>query len=83
MGTKPTQRQRRVVDRPEPELWRPDELMTLAEAAALFWPHGPLGVSSLRTAIRDGVLSPVRVAGKLLVTPAAIAAMSAGKPKVP
>ena len=74
----PTNQQRRVEERPDPQQWRSDELLTLPEAAALYWPRGPLGVSSLRTAIRDGVLDATRIAGKLLVTPAAIAAMSAG-----
>lgn len=47
----------RIAQRPRPELWDPDELMTLAEAAAVFFPDGPFSLSSLRTAIRDGDLA--------------------------
>jgi len=49
MATKPP---RRVAARPDPQMWSPGELMTFAEAAALFWPDGPLTASSLRTAFR-------------------------------
>lgn len=66
----------RIAQRPRPELWDPDELMTLAEAAAVFFPDGPLSLSSLRTAIRDGDLAITRVAGKILTTPRAIKEMT-------
>jgi hypothetical protein len=46
----------RVFSRPEPEKWAADELMTLAEAAALFWPDGPVTVPTLRTLVRKGQL---------------------------
>jgi hypothetical protein len=32
----------RVKARPDPAQWEKDETMTLIEAAALFFPHGPL-----------------------------------------
>ena len=41
---------------------------TLAEAVALFFPRGPLTVSSLRNEIRKGRLRATKPAGKLLVT---------------
>jgi hypothetical protein len=34
-----------------------NELMTLVEAAAVFWPEGPLKVRSLRTEIANGSLT--------------------------
>ena len=67
---------KRVVARPDPESWSLDELMTLTEAAALFWPNGPLTVPSLRTAVRDGQLAVAKVAGKFLTTRRQIAEMS-------
>lgn len=67
---------RRVAARPDPQDWGADELMTLAEAAALLWPSGPLTASSLRTAYRAGELEVVMIARKLLVTKAALAAMT-------
>jgi hypothetical protein len=47
----------------------------LPEAAALMWPNGPLTVSSLRTAVRDGQLQVVVVAGKILTNRAALRKM--------
>lgn len=67
---------RRVAARPNPCDWSDDELMTLAEAAALMWPAGPLTASSLRTAYRAGELETVLIARKLLVTKAALARMT-------
>lgn len=67
---------RRVAARPDPRDWTDDELMTLAEAAALMWPQGPLTASSLRTAYRAGELETAMIARKLLVTKAALAAMT-------
>jgi hypothetical protein len=67
----------RIVERPSPVDWKDDELLSLVEAAALFWPHGgPLTATSLRTAVRDGKLEVVEIAGKLLTTKIAIARMS-------
>jgi hypothetical protein len=65
----------RVGERPRPEDWREDEPMTLAEAAALLWPRGPITASTLRTAYRQGDLEVAMVARKLLVTRAQVAAM--------
>jgi hypothetical protein len=63
----------RVRHRPNPQDWADDELMTLAEAAALFFPTGhPLTLSSLRNATRAGQLAIVTVAGKHLTTPRAV-----------
>ncbi len=67
---------RRVAARPNPCDWADDELMTLAEAAALMWPQGPLTASSLRTAYRAGGLETVMIARKLLTTKANLAAMT-------
>lgn len=74
----------RFAQRPRPDLWDPDEPMTLAEAAVDFFPDGPLSLSSPRTAVRNGELAVARVAGKILTTPRAIRQMtkpcSAAKP---
>lgn len=67
----------RIQGRSDPKDWGDDELMTLAEAAALFWPEGPLTTTSLRTAERDNKLEVAHIAGKLLTTKAAIVRMSA------
>lgn len=65
----------RVAERPRVEDWKEDELLTLPEAVALFWPKGPLTVTSLRTAGHEGSLEITVVAGKHFVTPAAIRSM--------
>jgi len=65
----------RVTARPSPAGWEDEELMTLAEAARLYWPHGPITVTTLRTAVRQGDLGIVVLAGKHFTTPAAIRAM--------
>ncbi|MET3694838.1 hypothetical protein [Methylobacterium goesingense] len=65
----------RVAARPSQIEWDDDELLTLPEAAALMWPNGPLTVSSLRTAVRDGQLQVVVVAGKILTNRAALRKM--------
>ena len=62
----------RVEKRPRPEQWVDDEPMTLVEAAAVFFPEGPLTVASLRTTIRRGELAYVMRAGKMLTTPGAM-----------
>jgi hypothetical protein len=50
--------------------------MTLAEAAAVFFPDGqPLTLRSLRTAAGTGALAIAKVAGKSLTTPGAVRAM--------
>jgi hypothetical protein len=71
----------RVRQRPNPEDWSDDELMTLAEAAALFWPQGPLTTTSLRTAVRDRVLDVAEIAGKLLTNKQAVVRMSECRPR--
>ena len=65
----------RARNRSRPEEWRDDELMTLVEAVAVFWPDGPLTVRSLRTEIAKGSLTAERIAGKDLVTPTALKEM--------
>jgi len=62
----------RVAVRPSPDLWAEDELLTLPEAARLFWPDGPLTTTSLRTAARDGTLEIRTVAGRHMTTPSAL-----------
>jgi len=70
----------RVQARPNPEDWREEELMTLPEAAALFWPDGPLTIHSLRVAVRDGALAVAVVAGRYLTNRKSIAEMGACQP---
>jgi hypothetical protein len=48
---------------------------SLKQAVERFFPNGPLTVGSLRTEIKRGRLQVSRVAGKFLVTEAAIAEM--------
>ncbi len=66
----------RVAARPDPAQWRDDELMTLDEAARLYWPDGLLTVKSLRTEVSNGHLAVARIAGKLFTSPAAIKRMT-------
>jgi hypothetical protein len=77
----------RVKRRPNPENWGPDEPMTLIEAVAVFFPDGPLTLSSFRTEIAAERLEVARVAGKDLITPRAIRKMitpcPAAKPNRP
>jgi hypothetical protein len=68
-------RPQRVADRPRSEEWNDDELLTLPEAAALYWPAGPITTNTLRTAGRDGTLAITKVAGKFFTTPMAIRRM--------
>lgn len=70
----------RIQARPSPEQWGEDDLLSLPEAASLFWPEGPLSVSSLRVAVRDGVLPVTVVAGKILTTKRAVLSMSVCHP---
>ena len=69
----------RISERPGPSEWGEDELLTLAEAARLFWPGGPITVTTLRTAVRQGDLDVVVLAGKFFTTPAGIRAMGRGR----
>ncbi len=59
---------KRVRERPDPENWDLDELLTLPEAVALLWPNGPLSVRSLRTASQNGELVMIKIAGKHFVS---------------
>jgi hypothetical protein len=62
----------RLRTRPRADAWGDDELVSLAEAAALFFPFGPLTASSLRAARRRGELACVEVCGRAFTTPRAI-----------
>ena len=74
----------RVLARPTPSDWLDqDEIMTLEEVAAVFWPRGPLTVRSLRTAVRDGRLAVARIAGKIFTSPRAINEMTKCTPDKP
>jgi hypothetical protein len=72
----------RVALRPSPSDWGLDELLTLAEAAALHWPPGPqaarglLTARNLRAAAEAGVLGTVKITRKRLTTRRQIAEMS-------
>jgi hypothetical protein len=65
-----------VEERPDPQQWRADEFLTLDEAAALFWPRGPLRTASLRHAWKKGQLAVAVIARKHLTTRSAIEAMA-------
>jgi ATP-dependent Zn protease len=63
IGTKTRDALQRIDQRPHPDQWSDDELLSLPEAAALFWPDGPLTTASLHTAPRDGQLAVAKSAG--------------------
>ena len=63
---------RRLVGRPAVYQWADDEIVTLEEARALFFPNGPLTVKSLRSAVRLGQLASDSIAGRLYTTPSAV-----------
>ena len=67
----------RVDARPNPAAWQEDELVTLVEAAQLFFPNGPLTASGLRSAIARHELSSVSINQRVYTTPAAIRSMIA------
>jgi hypothetical protein len=73
----------RITKRPDPSQWAPNELLTLQEAAQLFWPDGPITVSTLRTAVRDRQLAVVTIARKLFTCPAAVKAMAVFETALP
>lgn len=73
----------RILERSNTDLWGEDELLTLSEAAALFWPRGPLTTRSLRTAVRDGQLGTVTIAGKMLTTKRQLARMAECQNRTP
>ncbi|MFQ3451789.1 hypothetical protein PMN64_00470 [Bradyrhizobium sp. UFLA01-814] len=66
----------RVLARPDPGSWGPDELLTLSEAAYLFWPNGPITTATLRTAVRKEELSVAEIASKFFTTRRSIEATS-------
>ena len=72
MPKRKTDKLARAKARPDPAQWGEDEVMTLPEAAAIFFPNGPLKLSSLRSAKDAGTLEIANVAGKDLTTPRAI-----------
>ncbi len=63
---------RRLVDRPAVDQWAEDEILSLEEARALFFPRGPLTVKSLRSAVRLGQLASASIAGRVYTTPSAV-----------
>lgn len=65
----------RTKGRPMLEQWGAHELMTLGEAAAVAFPDGLLTEKTLRTAVRDGALGVVVIAGKHFTTRSALEAM--------
>jgi hypothetical protein len=65
----------RIAARPNAVDWRDDEVLTLPEAAVLFFPDGPLVEKSLRVAARDGDLAISRIAGKVFTTAGAVREM--------
>jgi hypothetical protein len=72
MRKRNTDKLARAKARPDPAQWGEDEVMTLFEAAAVFFPQGPLTLSSLRRAAAAGTLEIAKVVGKDLTTPRAI-----------
>jgi hypothetical protein len=71
----PRPRLARVERRPLPSDWPSDAALTLPEAVAVFSLDYPITVSSLRTEIAAGRLTPSRVAGTFYITPAQIKAL--------
>jgi hypothetical protein len=72
----------RVRIRPTLSEWSDDELMTLSEAVALFWPgRGPVTLTTIRTAVRNGALDIVPIAGKHFTTKASILRMTTPRPQ--
>jgi hypothetical protein len=69
---------RRIAAKPDASMWsRSSDLFTFEEAVALMWPSGgPISVSTLRTAHKNGLLEVVVIARKRLVTLAALDAMT-------
>ena len=70
----------RIEARPHPTAWGRDELLTLEEAALLYWPSGPITARTLRTAVRDGDLAVARIAGKLFTSREALETMTKCRP---
>lgn len=72
----------RVAARPDPASWADDELMTLGEAAALFWPDGFFTERQLRLAVKNGRIPISQVNGKFFVTRNALRSLSVCTPVV-
>lgn len=68
----PNSRLRRVFDRPNPADWADDELLSLAEAAALLFPNGPLTERKLRTAADKRRLAIANINGNIFTTKSAV-----------
>jgi hypothetical protein len=66
---------RRIAANSDPAAYSDSHLFTLAEAAALLFPDGPLTASSLRTAYKQRKLEVIIVARKVLVTKVQVAQM--------
>jgi hypothetical protein len=67
---------RRVLEKPLPSQWNPEDLLSLPEAAALFWPTGgPITVTSLRNAVKKNLLEVAEINGKIFTSPSAIGRM--------
>ena len=73
----------RARQRPAPADWSEDAPMRLDEAVAVFGSDYPMTISTLRTEIRKGRLTPVEVAGKFFVTPSQIKALFQPCPPAP
>lgn len=69
----------RLTTRPSAGEWQNDELISLAEAAALLFPRGPLNAKSLRLACRRDELEHVVICGKTYTTLDALRRMTDGR----
>jgi hypothetical protein len=79
-----TRRKDRIAERSDPCAWREDEILTLSEAARLFWPSGgPITERSLRKAAKDGLLPISQINRKFFVTPKALKVLSECRPLIP
>ena len=66
----------RLEHRPAPDQWAEDELLTLAEAAALLFPAGPFDADALRIAVRRGELAAVEINTRTFTTLLAVRTMT-------
>jgi hypothetical protein len=71
----------RVIQRPDPQQWTDTEMMSLAEAAALFFPDGLLTTASLRTSVKNRRLDVAEIAGKILTNKLAVRRMCVCGPR--
>ena len=70
----------RLKKRPHAVDWDEDELISLAEAEALFFSRGPFNAIALRSAATRGELCATTVCGRLYTTPAAVRAFTRVRP---